>query len=116
MLCDATPHGSLLPSASADARCIDDVIAIEGFNPQSERFSPFTFSPRDCLGKNFAQMEMRTIMASVFRKFKFTLSAPYAQWDFEKDGPLENFQGTMGPVSNPPPPPPLSNRESARGR
>lgn len=68
-----------------------------GFNPQSERFSPFTFSPRDCLGKNFAQMEMRTIMASVFRKFKFTLSAPYAQWDFEKDGPLENFQGTMGP-------------------
>eukprot|EP00421_Protoceratium_reticulatum_P039652 CAMPEP_0168451854 /NCGR_PEP_ID=MMETSP0228-20121227/48850_1 /TAXON_ID=133427 /ORGANISM="Protoceratium reticulatum, Strain CCCM 535 (=CCMP 1889)" /LENGTH=160 /DNA_ID=CAMNT_0008466483 /DNA_START=25 /DNA_END=503 /DNA_ORIENTATION=- len=28
-------------------------------NPQSERFSPFAFSPRSCLGRNFAQMEMR---------------------------------------------------------
>ena len=26
-----------------------------GTNPSSKRFSPFTFSPRDCLGKNFAQ-------------------------------------------------------------
>jgi len=68
-----------------------------GFNPQSNRFSPFTFSPRDCLGKNFAQMEMRTIMANVFKRFKFTLSEPYANWDSKKDGPIENFQGTMGP-------------------
>ena len=27
-----------------------------GSNPNSARFSPFTFTPRDCLGKNFAQM------------------------------------------------------------
>ena len=31
-------------------------------NPQSERFSPFAHAPRSCLGRNFAQMEMRVIM------------------------------------------------------
>ena len=31
-------------------------------NPQSLRFSPFAHSPRSCLGRNFAQMEMRVIM------------------------------------------------------
>jgi cytochrome P450 len=39
-----------------------------GYNPATKRFSPFTYEPRDCLGKNFAQMEMRTIMANVLRK------------------------------------------------
>ena len=26
-------------------------------NPQSHRYAPFAFTPRDCIGKNFAQME-----------------------------------------------------------
>ncbi len=28
------------------------------YNPSTRRFSPFTFAPRDCIGKNFAQMEV----------------------------------------------------------
>ena len=51
--------------------------SFRGFNPSSDRFSPFTFAPRDCLGKNFAQMEMRTILANVFHKYHFELSEPY---------------------------------------
>ena len=51
--------------------------AWHGSNPASPRFSPFTFTPRDCLGKNFAQMEMRTILANVFRKYDVVLSEPY---------------------------------------
>lgn len=68
-----------------------------GYNPSSARFSPFTFSPRDCLGKNFAQMEIRTIVANLVHNFSFELSEPYANWDPTKDGPLENMQATMGP-------------------
>lgn len=26
---------------------------LRAYNPQSGRFSPFTFTPRDCIGKNF---------------------------------------------------------------
>ena len=71
--------------------------SFKGYNPSSERFSPFTFQPRDCLGKNFAQMEMRTILANLFRRFSFELSEPYKNYDRERDGPLENPAGTMGP-------------------
>jgi cytochrome P450 len=43
-------------------------------NPHSPRFSPFTHTPRDCIGKNFAQMEMRTILTQIFKNFTFELS------------------------------------------
>jgi cytochrome P450 len=46
-------------------------------NPQSERFSPFTYQPRSCLGRNFAQMEMRLIMLNLLHRFDFSLAAPY---------------------------------------
>ena len=48
------------------------------YNPATPRFSPFSFQPRDCLGKNFAQMEMRTILPQMFRHFDFTLTKEYA--------------------------------------
>ena len=50
--------------------------SFSGYNPASERFSPFTFAPRDCMGKNFAQMEMRVILAHLFRNFNFDLAPP----------------------------------------
>ena len=69
-----------------------------GSNPNSARFSPFTFTPRDCLGKNFAQMEMRTILANVFHRFNLELSEPYMDENVQKNGGLENFAATMGPM------------------
>jgi len=65
------------------------------YNPSTPRFSPFTFPPRDCLGKNFAQMEMRTILAHLFRDFTFTLAAPTAGYDRETYQGIN--RGTMGP-------------------
>ena len=61
-------------------------------NPATPRFSPFTHAPRDCIGKNFAQMEMRAILACVLRDFSFEL-APAVR------GPPAgvNRSGTMGP-------------------
>jgi len=74
-------------------------------NPQSERFSPFAHAPRNCLGRNFAQMEMRLIMLNLLRSFEFTLAPPYDGLMDAKCGPTPKageFHGvnraTMGPM------------------
>ena len=46
---------------------------LSGINPQSHRYSPFTFGPRDCMGRNFAQMEARVILSCILRKYSVTL-------------------------------------------
>ena len=69
-------------------------------NPHSPRFSPFTHTPRDCIGKNFAQMEMRTILTQIFRNFTFELSdaeKQHAAAGEGKHGKRGANGGTMGP-------------------
>ena len=66
-----------------------------GFNPQSERYSPFTFTPRDCMGKNFAQMEMRVILAYLFHEFHFELAGTSA--NFNRATFVGVNRGTLGP-------------------
>ena len=66
-----------------------------GYNPQSERYSPFTFTPRDCMGKNFAQMEMRVILAYLFHHFDFSLAGTTA--DFDRKTFLGVNRATLGP-------------------
>merc|ERR1711871_1235542 len=53
------------------------------YNPNSKRLSPFTYPPRDCLGKNFAQMEMRTILSYLYRNFSFSLAEPMLSGDYD---------------------------------
>ncbi|CAJ1456841.1 unnamed protein product [Effrenium voratum] len=74
-------------------------------NPQSGRFSPFAHNPRSCLGKNFAQMEMRLILSQLLRKFSFSLAPPYDKSDDVQTASTEklafrgvNRGGTMGPM------------------
>lgn len=74
-------------------------------NPSSERFSPFAHSPRSCLGRNFAQMEMRLIMLYLFRDFTFSLAPAYQKVTNRvlgaDPGPNEFRginRGTMGPM------------------
>ena len=43
------------------------------FNPSSKRFSPFLYGPRDCIGKNFSQLEMRLILLYIFKTYNFIL-------------------------------------------
>eukprot|EP00298_Acanthocystis_sp_HF-20_P009664 c18437_g1_i1.p1 GENE.c18437_g1_i1~~c18437_g1_i1.p1 ORF type:complete len:562 (+),score=181.64 c18437_g1_i1:47-1732(+) len=47
-----------------------------GRNPQSLRFHPFTRGPRDCFGKNFAQLEIRLVIFNLLREFEFRLASP----------------------------------------
>ena len=50
-------------------------------NPRTERFLPFTHTPRQCLGMNFAQMEMRIVICTLFRRFNVTLGEETAGVD-----------------------------------
>lgn len=96
------PHRDFAPQELAHVGC-----AMAAATPQSVRFSPFAHNPRACLGKNFAQMEMRLILIYLLRRFDFCLAAPY---DVLQDGcnsttSLEphafrgmNRGGTMGPL------------------
>jgi cytochrome P450 len=43
------------------------------YNPNSKRFSPFTYGPRDCIGKNFSQIEMRIILLYLIKNFIFII-------------------------------------------
>ena len=47
---------------------------INTYNPSTERFSPFTYGPRDCIGKNFSQMEMRVILLHLLQSYQFELT------------------------------------------
>ena len=65
------------------------------YNPSTKRFSPFTYGPRDCIGKNFAQLEMRLILLHLFRKFHFILDDKQNKEIFNN---YEINKGTMGPM------------------
>ena len=68
-----------------------------GYLTSSERFSPFTYSPRNCLGRNFSHIEMRLILLNIFKNHDFVLTK-------EQENEINNkYQGlnffTLGPKS-----------------
>ncbi len=65
------------------------------YNPSTERFSPFTYPPRDCIGKNFSQMEMRLILLYILKHFHFILDDKQNKEIFNN---IEINKATMGPV------------------
>ena len=76
-------------------------------NPQSSRFSPFAHNPRSCLGRNFAQMEMRLIVLYLVRDYGFALAPPYDKLagdatpnaSFAETGQFRGVNlATMGPM------------------
>jgi cytochrome P450 len=75
----------------------DDEIWNKPFNLyhiESERFSPFTYSPRNCLGKNFAHIEMRLILLNILKNHDFRLTSEQA---LVKEDKLSCNYFTMGP-------------------
>ena len=68
------------------------------FTVSSERYSPFTYGPRNCIGKNFSHMEMRLILLYIFKSFDFALSE--LQMETVDDPKYKGFNTfTMGPKS-----------------
>ena len=56
------------------------------YNPASDRFSPFTFPPRDCIGKNFAQIEMRLMLLYLLKDYNFVLTEEQSKRSFNYEG------------------------------
>eukprot|EP00439_Symbiodinium_sp_Y106_P079836 s562_g18.t1 len=96
---DFNPYRNFEASELAHVGC-----PMAAVNPQSRRFSPFAHAPRSCLGRNFAQMEMRVIMLHLLRSFSFSLAPPYDALYSSKISTTElsTFHGvnrfTMGPL------------------
>jgi cytochrome P450 family 4 len=68
---------------------------INSYNPSSKRFSPFTYGPRDCIGKNFSQIEMRIILLHLFKHYTFSLTEKQMNTYNQEDLGLNQF--TLGP-------------------
>lgn len=81
------------PDRDFRGREIWDNRGIAAFNPSTDRFSPFTYGPRDCIGKNFAQSEMRAILFYVLQRFSFEFPNPSRASEIRG----VNY-GTMGPL------------------
>ena len=56
------------------------------YNPSTDRFSPFTYGPRDCIGKNFSQLEMRLILLYILKDYNFILSSKQNREIFNNHG------------------------------
>lgn len=76
-------------------------VALAGWNPQSYRYMPFTSAPRDCMGKNFAHLEVRVILCELLRHYEFSLAEPTlsaSKTDRVRDKRFLAFNaGTMSP-------------------
>ena len=71
-----------------------------GVNPQSHRFAPFTFMPRSCIGRNFAMMEARILLARFFHRYEVGLAEPTLSEEptcREIDSFMGKNVGSMGP-------------------
>lgn len=66
----------------------------KAYNPSSYRFCPFTFAPRDCIGKAFALLEARTILISFLSRFTFELAEASAGKSLSE---ISVNVGTLGP-------------------
>uniref|UniRef100_A0A672ZWH3 Cholesterol 24-hydroxylase n=1 Tax=Sphaeramia orbicularis TaxID=375764 RepID=A0A672ZWH3_9TELE len=70
----------------------------ERFHPDAPKpyycYYPFALGPRACLGKNFAQMEAKVVMAKLLQRFDFTL-IPGQTFDLVDTGSLRPKSGVL---------------------
>ncbi|CAG8909915.1 unnamed protein product [Penicillium egyptiacum] len=69
-----------LPDQFIPERWIDDEFATDN----KAAFQPFSFGPRNCLGKNLAYHEMRLILAKVLYNFELSLLPESIGWEKQK--------------------------------
>lgn len=69
------------------------------FNPRrkwvEEAFIPFTVSPRDCLGRNLAMLEMRITLIHLYSNFNTILQEPNKEFVGFNDATLHPEGGLL---------------------
>ncbi|XP_027896293.1 cholesterol 24-hydroxylase-like [Xiphophorus couchianus] len=75
----------------------------ERFHPDAPKpyycYFPFALGPRSCLGKNFAQMEAKVVMAKLLQRFDFSL-IPGQTFDLQDTGTLRPRSGVICTVKH----------------
>ncbi|PSR97238.1 cytochrome P450 monooxygenase [Coniella lustricola] len=72
-----SPKNFTLPDSFIPERWLGDA---RFDNDKREAVQPFSFGPRNCLGKNLAYAEMRMILARVIFSFDIELAEPQVDW------------------------------------
>lgn len=70
---------------------------ISGRSMESERYSPFSFNRRNCIGKTFSHIEMRLMILYLLRDFHFVLSPLQTIHNSSDLSIIEFNKGTLGP-------------------
>ncbi|RDX51299.1 high nitrogen upregulated cytochrome P450 monooxygenase 2 [Lentinus brumalis] len=68
----------LLSPEAADAKPAD-------FVHNEEAYMPFSHGPMNCVGKNFALMEMRIVICALVQRFRFRLREGYDRADYDRN-------------------------------
>ncbi|KKK19858.1 hypothetical protein P175DRAFT_0252155 [Aspergillus ochraceoroseus IBT 24754] len=75
------PENFKRPNEFLPERWLDDP---EFATDKKAALQPFSFGPRNCLGKNLAYHEMRILLANVLYNFDFTLAPSSLGWEKQK--------------------------------
>ncbi|KAL3473703.1 cytochrome P450 [Aspergillus californicus] len=75
-----SPDNFKRPNEFIPERWINDEFATDN----KDAFQPFSFGPRNCLGKNLAYHEMRIILAKVLYHFDLVMLPESVGWDKQK--------------------------------
>ncbi|KAF8516666.1 cytochrome P450 [Gautieria morchelliformis] len=73
----------------------EEQVATENYKLEHDAYFPFSFGPTNCIGKNLALVEMRTVTAALVRKFRFEFAPGWDSTHWEKTL-CDNYVMTKG--------------------
>ncbi|KAL3295061.1 cytochrome P450 [Colletotrichum asianum] len=92
------PRNFTLPDSFIPERWLGDKRFV---NDNKDALQPFSFGPRNCIGKNLAYVEMRIILARVLWNFDLTVAEDSKKWQDEEEVYTLWLKGDLNVYLNP---------------